>query len=57
MPNIKWKSKAVIETEQQKQAQKKAAKERFKGKDFKILTNKEKDELLERMARDLGYIE
>jgi hypothetical protein len=35
---------------------KKAEKGKLKGKDFKILTVKEKDELLEQIAKDLGYL-
>ena len=56
MGNIKIKKKAQIEQEKLEQKQKKAEKEKFKSKDFKTLSTKEKDEILEKIARDLGYI-
>lgn len=34
----------------------KAKKEKLKGKAFTTLSTKEKDELLERIANDLGYL-
>lgn len=49
MAKIKWESKRETET-------KKAEKEKFKGKDFKSLSTKDKDELLEKIAKDLGYL-
>ena len=54
---MKWKPKDEIDAEKTKAKAKKAEKEKLKGKSFTTLSNKEKDELLERMARDLGYIE
>lgn len=56
MAKIKWKSKADIEQGKLEQEQKKAKKEEFKGKDFKTLSTKEKDEILEKIAKDLGYL-
>ncbi|WP_294098076.1 hypothetical protein [Proteiniclasticum sp.] len=49
MANIKWESKEVKDKEQKER-------EKFKGKDFKKLSQKEKDELLEKIARQLGYL-
>ena len=49
MAKIKWESKQDKES-------KKADQEKFKGKQFKTFSAKEKDELLERIARQLGYL-
>lgn len=61
MAKIKWKKKTEIEQEkleQEKleQEQKKAEKEKFKNKKFTTLSGKEKDALLEQIAKDLGYL-
>ena len=56
MGNVKIKKKAEIEQEKQLAEQIKVKKEKFKNKDFKTLSTKEKDELLERIARALGYL-
>ena len=53
MGNIKIKKKAEIEAEKLEQEQKKVSKEKFKGK---TLSTKGKDELLEKIAKDLGYL-
>lgn len=39
-----------------KQQAEKAEKEKFKGKDFKNMSSSDKDELLGKIAKDLGYI-
>lgn len=49
MAKIKWESKKDKET-------KKAEQEKFKGKEFKNLSTKEKDEILERIAKTMGII-
>ena len=56
MSKIKWKKKADIEQEKLEHEQKKAEKEKFKDKEFKTLSTKDKDELLEQIAKDLGYL-
>ena len=56
MAKIKWKKKTEIEQEKLKQEQKKVEKERFKNKKFTTLGGKEKDALLEQIAKDLGYL-
>lgn len=48
MAKIKWTTKAEIEQEQ-----KKASKEKFKGK---VLSAKDREKLLEQIAKDLGYL-
>ena len=53
MPKIKWKSKDEIESEKAEQEAQKAGKKRFKGK---TLTVKDRNDLLEQMAKDLGYL-
>lgn len=49
MAKIKWEAK-----EEKEKKQKELGK--FKGKDFQKLSQKEKDELLEKIARQLGYL-
>lgn len=56
MAKIKWKTKADIEAKKAKHEALKAEKERFKNKKFTTLNTKEKDALLEQIAKDLGYI-
>lgn len=56
MGNIKIKKKAEIEAKKLEQEKKKLEKERFKNKKFTTLSSKEKDALLEQMAKDLGYL-
>ena len=56
MAKIKWKNKTDIEIEKILQEQAKAEKEKFKGKSFDSLSAKEKDELLEKIAKELGYL-
>lgn len=53
MAKIKWKKKADIEQEKLEREQKKAEKEKFKNKKFTTLSSKEKDILLEQIAKDL----
>lgn len=54
MAKIKWKKKSEIEYE--KSVREQAKKEKFKSKKFTTLSRKEKDDLLEQMAKDLGYL-
>lgn len=49
MARIKWESKEEKDKEQKER-------EKFKDKDFGKLSQKEKDELLEKIARQLGYL-
>lgn len=56
MSKIKWKNKADIEQEKIEREQVKTEKEKHKGKEFKNLSTKEKDEILEKMAIELGYL-
>lgn len=56
MAKIKWKKKSEIEYEKSVREQAKAEKEKFKSKKFTTLSSKEKDDLLEQMAKDLGYL-
>ena len=56
MAKIKWKSQVETENEILQEEKKINDKEKHKGKDFNALSRKEKDELLERIARDLGYL-
>lgn len=56
MAKIKWKSKADIDTEKLLQEQEKAEKKQFKNKEFKTLSTKEKDKLLEILAKNAGLI-
>ncbi|MDQ0299624.1 hypothetical protein J2S78_002044 [Salibacterium salarium] len=57
MANMKrWKGKKDIDAERQEREKKRQQKQRFKEKDFKSLSSKEKDELLEQIATDLRYI-
>lgn len=63
MAKIKWKNKTEIDAEkilqeQQKfeKEQQKFEKEQFKNKEFKNLSTKEKDKLLEILAKQSGLI-
>lgn len=56
MGNINIKKKAAIECEKIKREKAKAEKEQFKNKKFTTLSAKEKDALLELIAKDLGYL-
>ena len=56
LAKIKWKKKAEVEQEKQLREQRKAEKEKFKNKKFTTLSSKEKDALLEQIAKDLGYL-
>nr|DAM13544.1 MAG TPA: hypothetical protein [Caudoviricetes sp.] len=56
MAKIKWAKKEDIEAKKAEQEQKKQGKEKFKAKKFNTLSSKEKDELIEQIAKDLGYI-
>ena len=56
MSKIKWKSKADIDAEKAEQEHQKAEKEQFKGKDFGNLSTKEKDKLLEILAKEHGLV-
>ena len=56
MSKIKWKKKTDIEQEKLEQVQKKANKEKYKGKKFTSLSTKEKDELLEILAKQAGLL-
>ncbi len=49
MAKIKWTPQTEID-------QTKDDLEKFKGRDFQTLTQTEKDELLEKIARQLGYL-
>lgn len=49
LSKIKWENRAEKEKEKQER-------EKFKNKEFKKLSQKEKDELLEKIARQLGYL-
>lgn len=57
---IKWNSKAEKDADKAKKKiegdAKRAAKEKYKGKDVSTMPTKDKDELLEKIAKDLGYI-
>jgi len=53
---MKWKTKERMEIEKLEKAAKSAAAQKLKDKAFSTLTSKEKDALLERMAKDLGYL-
>lgn len=56
MAKIEWKSKTEIDAEKVAQEQAKIEKEKFKGKSLAHFKQNERDELLERMAKDLGYL-
>ena len=56
MSKIKWKKKAEIQQENLIKEQKKVEKEQFKGKDFKNLVTKDKDKLLEILAKQAGLL-
>jgi hypothetical protein len=56
MAKIKWKNKTDIDAEKELQEKEKAEKEQFKNKEFKTLSTKEKDKLLEILAKNAGLI-
>jgi hypothetical protein len=56
MAKIKWQNKADIEAKRTEQEQEKAEKEQLKGKGFKTLSTKDKDKLLEVLAKEHGLI-
>lgn len=56
MAKIKWKNKTDIDAEKTSQEQRKTEKEQFKNTDFKNLSTKEKDKLLEILAKEAGLI-
>jgi len=56
MGNVKIKKKAEIEARKLEQEKKKAEKEKFKNKKFTTLDKKEKDILLEILAKEHGLI-
>lgn len=56
MGNVKIKKKAQIEAEKLEQEQRKKEKEQFKNKKFTALSSKEKDSLLEILAKEHGLI-
>ncbi|MFH5834543.1 hypothetical protein ACHAL6_00530 [Proteiniclasticum sp. C24MP] len=49
MAKIKWKAKEEKDKDQNER-------DKFKGKDFKTLSRKEKDEILEKIARQMGLL-
>ena len=56
LAKIKWKNKTDIDAEKAFQEQKETEKEQFKNKEFKTLSTKEKDKLLEILAKQAGLI-
>ena len=56
MSKIKWKNKREMEQEKQEKEQLKAEREKHKGKKFNTLSTKEKDELLEILAKQAGLL-
>lgn len=56
MAKIKWKNKVDIEAEKALKEQQKIEREQFKNKDFGNLSTKEKDKLLEILAKQAGLI-
>lgn len=56
MAKIKWKNKSDIDKEKLEIEEKKKHK-KYKGKPFKNLSTKDKDELLEMLARQFGLID
>ena len=54
MSQIKWQSKADVEAKKAEEETTRAEKEKFKGKSS--LTASERNELLEKIAKDLGYL-
>lgn len=57
MAKIQWKKQTEIDAEQKAQEEVKEVKDKLKAKPFKNLNTREKDLLLELMARQLGYIQ
>lgn len=53
---IKWKSKQEIDAEKVAVEEKKAKKDKFKGKNFSTLSRAEKDELLEILVQEKGLL-
>lgn len=56
MSKIKWQSKVDIEAKKAEQEARKAEREKYKGKKFTTLSTKEKDALLELLAKEHGLI-
>lgn len=56
MSKIKWKNKSDIDAEKELKEQEKIEKEKFRNKEFKNLSTKEKDKLLEVLAKQIGLI-
>lgn len=56
MAKIKWKLQKDIDAEKVKNEKRQKQKAKFKNKKFTTLSSKQKDELLEQMAKDLGYL-
>ena len=56
MSKIKWKNKTDIDAEKALQEQEKTEKEKFKDREFKTLSTKEKDALLEILLKEHGLI-
>ena len=57
MAKIKWKNKSDNEREIKEQEALQKQKEKFKKKEFKTLSTKEKDELLYLALKQLGIID
>lgn len=57
MAKIKWKNQTDIDTEKAESKVEAEQREKFKGKAFGTLSTKEKDELLEMLARAQGLID
>ena len=49
-------NKSEIEQEKLEQKQLRIEKDKYKSKGFKSLSTRDKDELLEQIAKDLGYL-
>lgn len=56
LSKIKWKTNKEIEEEKIKEQGERKEREMFKNKNFNNLSRKEKDELLEKIALQLGFL-
>lgn len=56
MAKLKWVNQSEIDAKEALKHQEKAEKEKFKGKSITKLKQSERDELLEKIAKDLGYL-
>jgi hypothetical protein len=56
MAKIKWQNKADIEAKKAEQKSRKAEREQLKGKEFKFLSTKDKDKILEFLAKEHGLL-